>query len=189
MSRGVTQLSPSENVDIHDCLTAAFLFIHQGVSKMDAEKTSETRCYCSPRDYIDYINQYLALFQQKRRQLEDQQHHLQVGLEKLHETEEQVLVLREQVAQKRQELDVANTEAQNKLQQILSKKEETTKNQEISQNLVTEVTAKYGEIAEKRARVNKQLSTVEPLLQEAQSSVKQISKAQLNEMRAMMKPP
>ena len=43
MSRGVTQLLPSENVDIHDCLTAAFLFIHQGVSKMDAEKTSETR--------------------------------------------------------------------------------------------------------------------------------------------------
>ena len=169
--------------------TIRLVVLDEAFSKMDAEKTSETRCYCSPRDYIDYINQYLALFQQKRRQLEDQQHHLQVGLEKLHETEEQVLVLREQVAQKRQELDVANTEAQNKLQQILSKKEETTKNQEISQNLVTEVTAKYGEIAEKRARVNKQLSTVEPLLQEAQSSVKQISKAQLNEMRAMMKPP
>ena len=186
---GLKELPASQHVGMRDSVTAAILFIHQGVTQFDAEKTGENRCYCSPRDYIDFINQYVTLFQQKREELEDQRHHLHVGLEKLHETEEQVRILREQIAQKKVELDRANVAAQEKLKQIVEKKEQATKSQEISLQLAEELKTKYSEIAEKRGRVNKAIGEVEPLLREAKNSVKQINKAQLNEMRAMVKPP
>lgn len=188
-SRGMGALDASDRVTLHDALTAAILSIHQGVVHMDEEKTSDTLCYCSPRDYLDFINHYLSLFQRKHEELEDQQRHLHVGLGKLHETEEQVRVLREQVSQKRVELDAANEAAQEKLKQIVEKKELATKNQETSMKLAEQLKVQYGEIAEKRARVNHELNQVEPLLLEAKNSVKQINKAQLNEMRAMIKPP
>lgn len=188
-SMGLNDLPSGTQVTLHDAVNAAILSIHQGVVSLDEEKTNDTHCYCSPRDYLDFINHYLSLFQRKHEELEGQQRHLCIGLERLHETEEQVRILREQVSQKKEELDTANIAAQEKLKQIVEKKELATKNQEISMRLAEELKTKYGEIAEKRMRVNKELDQVEPLLLEAKNSVKQINKAQLNEIRTMVKPP
>lgn len=188
-SRGVEGVSAGERVTLHDALMAAILSIHQSVVVLDEEKSSDTRCYCSPRDYLDFINQYLALFQRKHEELEEQRRHLQVGLTKLQETESQVIALREQVSRKSAELDRANLEAQNTLRQIVEKKELATKDQETSSRLAKELTQQYGEIKAKQAEVRAELDKVEPALEEAKNSVSQINKAQLNEIRAMIKPP
>ena len=188
-SWGVAEVDPGVHVTIHDAVIAAILFIHQTVVHLDEEKGSDTRCYCSPRDYLDFINHYLNLVQHKREELEDQQKHLVVGLNKLYETEEQVRILREQVSQKKVELDAANEAAALKLKQVIEKKEQATQNQKAASELAQELQSKYGEIKEKRARVNGELSRVEPLLEEAKTTVKEINKTQLNEIRAMMRPP
>ena len=188
-SRGVQTVSVGEPVTLHDALTAAILSIHQSVVALDEEKSSDTRCYCSPRDFLDFINQYLALFQRKHEELEEERRHLQVGLTKLRETESQVIALREQVSRKSAELDSANMEAQRTLQQIVEKKELATKDQETSTRLAKELTIQYGEIKAKQAEVRAELDKVEPALEEAKNSVMHINKAQLNEIRAMIKPP
>lgn len=45
----------------------------------------------TPRHYLDFINQYANLFNEKRSELEEQQMHLNVGLRKIKETVDQVL--------------------------------------------------------------------------------------------------
>lgn len=46
----------------------------------------------TPRHYLDFINQYANLFNEKRSELEEQQMHLNVGLRKIKETVDQVLL-------------------------------------------------------------------------------------------------
>lgn len=45
----------------------------------------------TPRHYLDFINQYANLFNEKRSELEEQQMHLNVGLRKIKETVDQVV--------------------------------------------------------------------------------------------------
>lgn len=45
----------------------------------------------TPRHYLDFINHYANLFNEKRSELEEQQMHLNVGLRKIKETVDQVL--------------------------------------------------------------------------------------------------
>lgn len=45
----------------------------------------------TPRHYLDFINQYANLFNEKRSELEEQQMHLNVGLRKIKETVDQVI--------------------------------------------------------------------------------------------------
>lgn len=45
----------------------------------------------TPRHYLDFINQYANLFNEKRSELEEQQMHLNVGLRKIKETVDQVM--------------------------------------------------------------------------------------------------
>lgn len=47
----------------------------------------------TPRHYLDFINQYANLFNEKRSELEEQQMHLNVGLRKIKETVDQVQYL------------------------------------------------------------------------------------------------
>lgn len=44
----------------------------------------------TPRHYLDFINHYANLFNEKRSELEEQQMHLNVGLRKIKETVDQV---------------------------------------------------------------------------------------------------
>lgn len=48
----------------------------------------------TPRHYLDFINHYANLFNEKRSELEEQQMHLNVGLRKIKETVDQVLIFK-----------------------------------------------------------------------------------------------
>lgn len=48
----------------------------------------------TPRHYLDFINHYANLFNEKRSELEEQQMHLNVGLRKIKETVDQVCVFK-----------------------------------------------------------------------------------------------
>ena len=58
----------------------------------------------TPRHYLDFINHFVKLYQEKRSDLEEQQLHLNVGLSKIAETVEQVEEMQKSLAIKSQEL-------------------------------------------------------------------------------------
>ena len=62
----------------------------------------------------------MKLYSEKRAELEDQQHHLNVGLRKIRETVEQVEELQKSLSIKRNELEEKNNLANAKLKQMVS---------------------------------------------------------------------
>lgn len=61
----------------------------------------------------------MKLYNEKRSELEDQQHHLNVGLRKIRETVEQVEELQKSLSIKRNELEEKNNLANAKLKQMV----------------------------------------------------------------------
>lgn len=59
------------------------------------------------------------MYQEKRTELEEQQLHLNVGLNKIRETEEQVKELQKSLSLKSQELEAKNAAANAKLKQMV----------------------------------------------------------------------
>ena len=58
------------------------------------------------RHYLDFIQHFVKLYQEKRSELEEQQLHLNVGLAKIAETVEQVELVQKSLAIKNRELEV-----------------------------------------------------------------------------------
>ena len=61
----------------------------------------------------------MKLYNEKRSDLEEQQHHLNIGLRKIHETVEQVEELQCSLSIKRNELEEKNNMANSKLKQMV----------------------------------------------------------------------
>lgn len=50
-------------------------------------KSAKKFNYITPRDFLDFIKHFVELYHEKKEDLEEQQYHLNVGLDKLKETE------------------------------------------------------------------------------------------------------
>ncbi len=70
------------------------------------------------------INHYVLLYNAKREELEEQQRHLHVGLDKLQDTVQQVEELRKSLAIKRAQLEAKDAEANEKLKRMVADQQE-----------------------------------------------------------------
>lgn len=87
-----------------DAVINAFVYVHQTLHKANtrlAKRGSRTMAI-TPRHYLDFINHFVKLYQEKRSDLEEQQLHLNVGLSKIAETVEQVEEMQKSLAVKSQ---------------------------------------------------------------------------------------
>jgi len=73
----------------------------------------------NPQQHLHYCHQ-VKLFNEKKADLEEQQLHLNVGLQKIRETVEQVEELQKSLSIKRNELEEKNNMANAKLKQMVS---------------------------------------------------------------------
>ena len=87
------------------------------------------------RDYLDMINQFLSIENEKRSSLEEQQTHIRAGLQKLEETQEQVVLLRGEMVLKDNVLEKKDSEANEKLSQMLEKQKEAEQRKSLAENL------------------------------------------------------
>lgn len=104
-----------------EAIVNAFVYVHQTLHKANvrlAKRGGQTTTI-TPRHFLDFINHYVQLFNEKRSELEEQQLHLNVGLQKIRETVEQVEELQKSLAQKGNELEAKNQAANAKLKEMV----------------------------------------------------------------------
>jgi len=79
----------------HELLCQAIVQIHNSVRDVNTKlmKSAKKFNYITPRDFLDFIKHFVELLQEKKEELQEQQYHLNVGLEKLKQTEETVIQL------------------------------------------------------------------------------------------------
>ncbi len=145
--------------------------------------------HISPRDYLELIRHFVSLYGKKRSALEDQALHLNVGVEKLLATHNQVAELQAQLSAKEKELQRKDFEANEKLQLMVVEQNEAQKKKKETESLAADLAKQDQEIVSRKLVVESDLAEAEPALLEAQSSVNSIRKSQLDEIRALARPP
>ncbi|XP_037072682.1 LOW QUALITY PROTEIN: dynein heavy chain, cytoplasmic-like [Pollicipes pollicipes] len=174
-----------------DAIVNAFVHVHQSLHRANQRlaKRGQRTTAITPRHYLDFINHFVKLYNEKRADLEEQQLHLNVGLNKIAETVEQVEEMQKSLAVKSQELQQKNEAANQKLRQMVLDQQEAERQKVHSQEVQAQLEQQTREIAVKREDVVAELAGVEPAVIEAQNAVKSIKKQNLVELRSMSLPP
>ncbi len=143
----------------------------------------------SPRQLLDVISQFTALFHEKRNELDARQLHLNSGLTRLLDTESAVALLQAQLQEKNDVLLRQNADAEKTLVDMLSRQQEAEGRKAAVEQLAAEVKEKQASTERQKSSVESRLKEVEPAVLDAQAAVRSIKKAQLDELRVMASPP
>ncbi|KAH8120470.1 dynein heavy chain protein 1 [Phellopilus nigrolimitatus] len=167
------------------------VYVHQSLYEIN-KKLSRRQGrynYVTPRHYLDFIQQYVRLYNEKRDELEEQQRHLHVGLDKLKDTVTQVEELRKSLAIKRRQLEAKNAEANEKLQRMVSDQQEAEQKKAASIKIQAALVEQDRHIDQRRNVVMADLADAEPAVLDAQAAVSNIKRQHLQEVRSMANPP
>jgi dynein heavy chain 1 len=131
----------------------------------------------------------VRLYTEKRDELEEQQRHLHVGLDKLKDTVTQVEDLRKSLAIKRSQLQAKDAEANEKLKRMVADQQEAEQKKTASIQIQAALVDQDRHIEQRRSVVMADLADAEPAVLEAQSAVSNIKRPHLQEVRTMANPP
>lgn len=172
---------------------AALVAIHECAKDTSEENamlaSSNTRTYLSPRDYLALIHNFVSTVRTRRDHVEQQQLHVNAGLEKLRQTKDNVEDLKKGLGEKTSELKNKEAMANDKLQQMVAEQNEAERKKENAERLGAELAKQQSEINRRKESAQRDLNEAEPALRDAQASVKGIKKRDLDEIKNLARPP
>jgi len=178
---------------LRQAVVAALVDLHR-ITKEIAEEvgsaaSSATRTFMSPRDYLALIQNFVSCLNRRRESVEDQQLHINAGLEKLRQTQENVAELKAGLSATTAELKKKEALANEKLQQMVADQNEAERSKAEAEKISAEVEKQQVEIDKRKDEAQRDLDEAEPALREAQTSVRGIKKRDLDEVRNLARPP
>ena len=175
----------------HGKLTEIIAYIHNSVRMLNQKlrKNAKKFNYITPRDYLDFIRHFVALQREKKTELEEQQFHINSGLNKLKETEQTVLEMKNSLSEYKVNLIAKEKESKEKLKLMVEEQKKAEKEKETSIKLEAELAVKQEEIKKRTVEVEGELSEAEPALRRAEESVSNVTSRELNDIRALGRPP
>ncbi|KAJ3973292.1 dynein heavy chain protein 1 [Lentinula raphanica] len=131
----------------------ALVYVHSSLHQINQRlsRRQGRYNYVTPRHYLDFINHYVRLHAEKRDELEEQQRHLHVGLDKLRDTVTQVEELRK----------TKDAEANEKLKRMVADQQEAEQKKAASIEI---------QAALRKAIATADLADAEPAVLEAQAA-------------------
>lgn len=174
-----------------DTVVNSMVYVHHSLHRFNhrLQKQQGRVTFLTPRHFLDFVAQYVRLFTEKREDLEEQQRHLNVGLEKLRDTVYQVRDLRSSLAQKKIQLEKKDAEAGEKLQRMIADQREAEQRKTASLEIQASLDRQEEEVAKRKEVVNADLAKAEPAVLDAQEAVGNIKRQHLTEVRSMGNPP
>ncbi|KAI8066635.1 dynein heavy chain [Gongronella butleri] len=174
-----------------EAVVNALVYVHQSLYDINARlsKRQGRHNHVTPRHFLDFISHYVRLYNEKREDLEEQQRHLNVGLEKLKDTVIKVEELRKSLAIKKNQLELKNAQANEKIKQMVADEKEAEQKKSASIQIQEALEVQNKEIEDRRCVVLNDLANAEPAVNEARKSVSNIKRQQLTEVRSMGNPP
>jgi dynein heavy chain 1, cytosolic len=174
-----------------EAVVNSMVYIHYSLQRFNTKlhKQQGKVTFLTPRHFLDFVAQYVKLYNEKREDLEEQQRHLNVGLEKLRDTVDKVRDLRVSLAEKKTQLERKDAEANDKLQRMVADQREAEQRKNTSLEIQAALGKQEAEVASRRKVVLEDLAKAEPAVEEAKASVSNIKRQHLTEVRAMNTPP
>lgn len=174
-----------------DAVINSMVYFHHSLHRFNQRllKQQGKKTFLTPRHFLDFVDQCVRLFDEKREDLEEQQRHLNVGLEKLRDTVAKVRDLRASLAQKKIQLERKDAEANEKLQRMIADQREAEQRKSASLKIQAHLDKQEDEVAKRKEVVNADLAKAEPAVKDAAEAVGNIKRQHLTEVRSMGNPP
>ena len=174
-----------------DAVINSMVYFHHSLHRFNDRllKQQGKKTFLTPRHFLDFVDQCVRLFNEKREDLEEQQRHLNVGLEKLRDTVTKVRDLRASLAQKKIQLERKDAEANEKLQRMIADQREAEQRKSASLKIQSHLDKQEEEVAKRKEVVNADLARAEPAVVDAKEAVGNIKRQHLTEVRSMGNPP
>ncbi|KAI5868419.1 cytoplasmic dynein heavy chain [Durotheca rogersii] len=174
-----------------ETIVNSMVYIHYSLRHFNSklQKQQGKITFLTPRHFLDFVAQYVKLYNEKREDLEEQQRHLNVGLDKLRDTVEKVRDLRASLAEKKTQLEAKDAEANEKLQRMIADQREAEQRKSTSLEIQAALEKQEAEVAKRKEVVLNDLARAEPAVEEAKASVSNIKRQHLTEVRSMGSPP
>ena len=193
MERVAAAFDGASTGGLRQAIVAALVELHQSTKRtadeVGSSESSSCRTHLSPRDYIALIQNFVSCLNKRRETVEDEQLHINAGLEKLRQTQDNVAELKAGLGAKTAELRQKDALANKKLQQMVADQNEAEKRKVEAQKISVEVEKQQIEINARRDEAQRDLDMAEPALLSAQASVRSIKKRDLDEVRNLARPP
>ncbi|KAJ1333646.1 dynein cytoplasmic 1 heavy chain [Microdochium nivale] len=174
-----------------ETIVNSMVYIHYSLQRFNTKlyKQQGKVTFLTPRHFLDFVAQYVKLYNEKREDLEEQQRHLNVGLDKLKDTVEKVRDLRVSLAEKKTQLEAKDAEANEKLQRMVADQREAEQRKSTSLEIQVALEKQETEVATRKEVVLNDLAQAEPAVEAARASVSNIKRQHLTEVRSMGNPP
>lgn len=142
-----------------------------------------------PNQFMRFLQLTIDLYNQKDSELNVNQRHILVGLDKLRETVLEVTEMKQVLSKKQERLHAKEIDAKNMLDKMIVNQNEAERKREFSVATQEELEKNEIQISKRREVVMQELELAEPAVLEAQRGVQNIKKQHLTEMRSMSNPP
>ncbi|KAL7729890.1 hypothetical protein ACLKA6_014739 [Drosophila palustris] len=165
--------------------------VHMTIQDYSKEYQAKLRRsnFVTPKHYLDYINTYLGLLEEKSKHITQQRERLGEGIKKIEEASVQIDELRIIVTEQKKNVAIASEECEAMLVTIESSTlKANTKKAEASEKSV-EVEIKGKQIAIEKTEAEEILADAMPALEEARRALSELEKAQITEIRSFATPP
>ncbi|CAF3729197.1 unnamed protein product [Adineta steineri] len=165
--------------------------VHDGVAEYCLQYFQKYRrsTHVTPKSYLSFINGYKEIYSQKLNEIESMAKRMNDGLTRLVEAEKAVIVMKEELTIKEQELDVANQKADEVLKEVAVRKgaaeivrQQVQKVKDTAQTLVDEINRD-------KMQANAELENAKPALIAAEEALQTITPLDIAVVRKLGRPP
>ncbi|KAM7359342.1 dynein heavy chain at 89D isoform 2-T2 [Cochliomyia hominivorax] len=145
--------------------------------------------YVTPKHYLDYINTYLKLLEEKNIFITMQRDRLKEGIYKIDEAAKQIDELRIIVTEQKHNVTKASEECEQMLIEIESATSKANIKKTEASDKSVEVEMKGKQIAIEKEEAEIALADALPALEEARRALSELDKSQITEIRSFATPP
>ncbi|KAM5237710.1 dynein axonemal heavy chain 10 [Ctenodactylus gundi] len=185
---GDNQMIP---VDSIDDLVEHVVLVHQSVGEFSKSFLQKLRRsnYVTPKNYLDFINTYSKLLDEKTQYNIAQCKRLEGGLDKLKEATLQLDELNQRLAEQRVVLAEKSAACEALLEEIATNTAIAEEKKKLAEEKAIEIEEQNKVIAVEKAEAETALAEVMPILEAAKLELQKLDKSDVTEIRSFAKPP
>ncbi|XP_055020703.1 dynein axonemal heavy chain 10 [Boleophthalmus pectinirostris] len=165
---------------VHDCIRDYSTLFQQKLRRCN---------FVTPKNYLDFINTYSALLEEKDQDILAQCKRLDGGLDKLKEATEQLGELNVKLAEQRVVLAEKSTACEALLDDIASNTTGAEEKKVLAEEKAKEIEGQNKVIAVEKQEAESSLAEALPALEAARHALQDLEKSDVTEIRSFAKPP
>lgn len=176
--------------DKREAIVDHMVNVHLSVDQLSERYHNELKRhnYVTPKNFLGFLANYSKLLITKREKIDDIVRKFTIGLEKLHDAQEDVKVLQEELAVKEVILSDKQSINEKMTAQITEQKSKNQVRKEEALEMEEQLNVQNEEIETESAEAKEVLTQAMPALQQAELAVRDLEKKHITELRSFAQP-